>query len=195
MKKKTIALVIASMLVFGIVAGATVAWLQDKTATVENTFTVGDIDIKLTESELAADGKTINPASQVTQQANKYKVVPGSDITKDPRITFEKDSEACWLFVKVEKSENWADTGMTFSIEEGWTELTSGSGIYYRKLSADQAKKNQEYYILADNKITVPDTLVKDNLTAASTASLKFTAYAIQSDNLDTAQAAWDEVN
>ena len=50
MKKKSLALLLAiAIVVVGAVAG-TVAWLTDRTAAVENTFTTSDITIELTET-------------------------------------------------------------------------------------------------------------------------------------------------
>ena len=39
MKKKTVALLLSLVLVFGVVAGGTLAWLTQKTDSVVNTFT------------------------------------------------------------------------------------------------------------------------------------------------------------
>ena len=88
MKKKTLALVLALTLLVAGVVGGTLAWLTDQTAEVKNTFTVGDINIGLTET--TAD----------------YKMIPGNTIAKDPTVTVKANSEACWLFVKVEVRES-----------------------------------------------------------------------------------------
>ena len=50
MKKKTLALVLALTLLVAGVIGGTLAWLTDQTDEVKNTFTVGDINIDLTET-------------------------------------------------------------------------------------------------------------------------------------------------
>ena len=118
MKKKTLALVLALTLLVAGVVGGTLAWLTDQTAEVKNTFTVGDINIGLTET------------------TTDYKMVPGNTIAKDPTVTVKANSEACWLFVKVTESEN-LDTFITYAIAEGWTELQDG--VYYREVSASDA--------------------------------------------------------
>ena len=88
MKKKSLALLLAiAIVVVGVVAG-TLAWLTDKTAPVTNTFTTSDIDIDLTETEA------------------EYKMIPGWSIDKDPTVTVKAGSEACYLFVKLVKSDN-----------------------------------------------------------------------------------------
>lgn len=174
MKKKTLALVLALTLLVAGVVGGTLAWLTDRTAEVKNTFTVGDINIGLTET------------------TTDYKMVPGNTIAKDPTVTVKANSEACWLFVKVTESEN-LDTFITYAIAEGWTELQDG--VYYREVPASNA--DQTFSVLAGNTVTVNDTVTKEMLTAKDFANptLTFQAYAIQKAHFDTPAAAWAEVS
>lgn len=51
MKKRTLALLVALVLVVGCIIGGTLAWLTAKTDAVVNTFTTSDIDVTLTETE------------------------------------------------------------------------------------------------------------------------------------------------
>lgn len=174
MKKKTLALVLALTLLVAGVVGGTLAWLTDQTAEVKNTFTVGDINIGLTET--TAD----------------YKMVPGNTIAKDPTVTVQANSEACWLFVQVTKSEN-LDTFITYAIAEGWTELQDG--VYYREVPASAA--DQTFSVLAGNTVTVNNTVTKTMLETAKTdaPTLTFQAYAVQKDNVASASDAWAKVN
>lgn len=176
MKKKTLALVLALTLLVAGVVGGTLAWLTDRTAEVKNTFTVGDINIGLTET------------------TTDYKMVPGNTIAKDPTVTVKANSEACWLFVKVTKSEN-LDTFITYAIAEGWTALPGVDGVYYREVPASNA--DQTFPVLAGNAVTVKDTVTKEMLTAKdfTNPTLTFKAYAIQKDHFTTADAAWAEVS
>ena len=174
MKKKILALVLALTLLVAGVVGGTLAWLTDRTAEVKNTFTVGDINIGLTET--TAD----------------YKMVPGNTIAKDPTVTVKANSEACWLFVQVTKSEN-LDTFITYAIAEGWTELQDG--VYYREVPASNA--DQTFSVLKGDAVTVKDTVTKAMLTAKDFANptLTFKAYAVQKDNVASASDAWAKVN
>lgn len=176
MKKKTLALVLALTLLVAGVVGGTLAWLTDQTAEVKNTFTVGDINIGLTET--TAD----------------YKMVPGNTIAKDPTVTVKANSEACWLFVKVTESEN-LDTFITYAIAEGWTALSGVDGVYYREVPASTA--DQTFSVLADNAVTVKSDVTKTMLETAKTnaPTLTFKAYAIQKEHFATADAAWAEVS
>lgn len=176
MKKKTLALVLALTLLVAGVVGGTLAWLTDRTAEVKNTFTVGDINIGLTET------------------TTDYKMVPGNTIAKDPTVTVKAISEACWLFVKVTKSEN-LDTFITYAIAEGWTALPGVDGVYYREVPASAA--DQTFSVLADNAVTVNSDVTKEMLTAKDFANptLTFKAYAVQKAHFDTPAAAWAEVS
>ena len=174
MKKKTLALVLALTLLVAGVVGGTLAWLTDRTAEVKNTFTVGDINIALTETN------------------RDYKMVPGNKLDKDPTVTVKANSEACWLFVKVTESENLKDF-ITYAIAEGWTELQDG--VYYREVPASNA--DQTFPVLAGNAVTVKDTVTKEMLTADgfTNPTLTFKAYAVQKDNVASASDAWAKVN
>lgn len=98
MKKRTVALVLAIVLVFAVAVGGTVAYLTS-TANVKNTFTVGSVNIKLDEAKVTPDGKAVTPAERVT--ANDYKLMPGHVYTKDPTVTVLKGSEESYVRMKV----------------------------------------------------------------------------------------------
>ena len=176
MKKKTLALVLALTLLVAGVVGGTLAWLTDQTAEVKNTFTVGDINIGLTET------------------TTDYKMVPGNTIAKDPTVTVKANSEACWLFVKVTESTNLKDF-ITYAIAEGWTALPGVDGVYYREVPASAA--DQPFSVLKGDAVTVNSDVTKEMLTAKDFANptLTFKAYAVQKDNVASASDAWAKVN
>lgn len=180
MKTKIFILAAAIALVIACSIGSTVAWLSAETSTLTNVFTAGDIDIGLDESDDL-----------------DLTIVPGKTITKDPKITVKADSEACWLFVKIDKSSNF-DSFMTFDVASGWTQFESGSNVYYRKVSASTA--DQVFHVLKDDAVKVKDSVTKTDLNGTM-PTLSFTAYAIQQDNipvntsaseLEQAKSAWE---
>lgn len=186
---KKLAVMLASLaLVLCTVIGGTVAWLITKTDPVINTFTYGDVNITLTESD-TGDGDN-NP------NTNTYSMVPGNEITKDPLITVKKDSEDCWLFVKLEKSIDPAafDSFMEYEMEDGWIALSGTNGVYYREVV--KADDNQTFFVIKDNTVTVKDTVTKEMLNRLTEhPTLSVTAYAVQRDAqleaIDTASEAW----
>lgn len=169
---------LALVLVIGCVAGGTVAWLVATSDTVTNTFTYGNIDITLTETT-----------------GTSYKIIPGTDITKNPKVTVKGGSEACWLFVKVEESGTFVADKVTYAIDKDWTALEGEKGVYYRKVAAVTA--DTDFSVLEGNKITVKDTLTKGDIKdiAATNPTLTFTAYAVQQENIADAAAAWEAAN
>lgn len=184
--KKTIVMVLAFALVLGVAIGGTLAWLQDITDPVVNTFTEGKVDIDLYETK---DGTKVT--------ANSYKMVPGDVLPKDPTVEVLAASEACWLFVKVEKTAN-VDTFLEYAIATGWTALdeTNYPGVYYREVA--DSDETQKFEVLKDNKVTVKKDVTMANMNTLNTDNypkLTFTAYAIQKANISDAAAAWAELN
>ena len=175
--KKKLTTVLAIVLVVALSVAGTYAYLTDKTGPVVNTFTVGNVNIDLTET------------------TTDYKMIPGMTIHKDPMVTVKENSEACWLFVKVEKSANFDDF-MTYDMANGWTKLEEG--VFYRQVAASAA--DQDFAVLANNTVTVKPDVTKDMMDAidngtAAKPTLTFTAYACQGAGFDSADKAWAEVS
>ena len=173
MKKKLIALTAAFLLVIGAAVAGTVAWLTDKTQTEVNTFTIGNIDIELKETQ------------------RTYKMVPGQTIAKDPKVSVKAGSEDCWLFVKVEESTN-LKSFIDYTIDPSWTKLEDG--VYYREVAAADAV--QEFSVLKDNLVTVKNTVTKADMDAiekqtVAAPTLSFTAYAVQKAGFTDVAKAW----
>lgn len=98
MKKKTVAFVLAMVLVFAVTVGITVAYLTS-TDNVRNTFTVGSVKINLDETKVNTDGTAVTPVERV--KANEYKLMPGHTYIKDPTVTVLKGSEESYVRMKV----------------------------------------------------------------------------------------------
>ena len=191
---KLVVAMLAVTLLIGCAIGGTVAWLTAKTDAVVNTFTYGDINITLDETT-----------------GSSYKIIPGVDITKDPKVTVNPNSEACYLFVKITE-ENWpifTETDETtkkvsYGIPTDWKPLAGETGVYYREVDAATANAGVSYYILKGDEtyphgvVTVSENLTKNEVNSITTTTqpkLTFTAYAVQKDGFDTAAAAWAEAS
>ena len=184
---KAFVAILALVLALGCAAGGTFAWLTAQTGTVTNTFTYGDINITLTESK---------------PTGNQAKIIPGVNIEKDPKVTVEANSEACYLFVKVEeaswptfKEADGTTKKISYAIADGWNELEGHPGVYYRELGFTSA--NTDYAILKGNIVTVSQNLTKTEIgtiTGNKQFTLKFTAYAVQKDGIADAATAWDKI-
>ena len=183
-KKHTLLIsVLAILMALCTIVGATIAYLFVDTDPVVNTFSPSNIGLTLIETT-----------------GNDYKMIPGETISKDPKVTVTNDVD-CYVFVKVDKSNNF-DTYMTYKIADGWTQgdgTNIPSNVYYRTVGAADATK--AFDVLSDNKVTVPNTVTKDdmnvlydddgNVITANKPTLTFTAYAIQTAGFDDAADAW----
>ena len=197
MKKRTLALILALVLVFGAAVGGTIAYLTDTTGPVTNTFTVGKVDITLTET---FNTDTNNDG---TNDAWKAQLIPGTTYTKDPVVTVTDDSEDCWLFVKFEE-KNDAATYLTYTSNlntaNGWTQgdgTNIPSNVWYRAVNKDDGTKS--FQLLAGDStyptgcISVKNTVTNGDMDTASDAQLVYTAYACQKANM-SAIDAWTAV-
>lgn len=170
------------VLVAALSIGGTIAWLTATSGSVTNTFTTSDINITLAETT-----------------GTSYKMIPGYTITKDPKVTVKANSEKCYLFVKVEESNNFG-TFMTYTMATGWNRLEAGSNVYYRTVESDTS--DQVFDVIMDDEVTVNDTVTKaemNDLTDATRPTLTFTAYATQymKNNTEffTVADAWNNVS
>ncbi len=176
-KKKAvlISVIISACLLLAVGIGVTVAYLVSQSQTLDNTFTSGNVSVTLTESR--SDG---------------YLILPGTDVPKDPTVTVEGGSEACWLFFKAEASNDF-DKYMTYTPDDGWTPLEGIAGVYYRQV--DSAKEDISFSILKSNAVSVRDTVTEEDLDLIRIKpTLTFTAYAIQQVEINSAEEAWNHL-
>lgn len=193
MYKAMLLVLCAALLVAGSVLG-TLAYLQMKTETVTNTFTVGKVAITLDEAETNEYGVADDAADRVT--ANGYKLIPGHTYDKDPTVHLDADSELCYLFVEVVNEIAGIEAGTTIAAQmaaNGWKPLSGN--IWYYESVADASEKT-EYVVFESFKIA--DDAEEDDiwtlLTDADTTNnpeITVTAYAVQADGFTSAQAAW----
>ena len=187
--KKKLTTVLAIVLVVALSVAGTYAYLTSKTATITNTFTVGNVKIDLAETfntDTNNDGKA---------DAWQAQLIPGKEHTKDPVVTVKGGSEKCYLFVKFEEKNSPA-TYLTYTSTltdaNGWTKLDGESNVWYRVV--DKAAADTPFHLLAGDKVTIKGNVTNESMDDASKAQLVYTAYACQFEGFDTAAAAWDAV-
>lgn len=97
MRKKLVALSMAVLMLAVAVIGGTLAYFTDTTETKTNTFTVGNVDIDLTEPEW--------------NKEETHNLMPGTVYAKDPTVTVSsaKGSQPAWVFMEVSmnKFNSW----------------------------------------------------------------------------------------
>lgn len=186
MKTKTrkIMLVVTSMALITVMAVAgTFAYLQDTSEDVVNTFSPNHVKVELTETDKDGDEKP--------QGRDDYNIIPGTEETKDPKVTVDNTVD-CYVFVKVTET---SDGIITYEIADGWTELDEDKypGVYYRQVAKDA--KETEFYVLKDNKVSYSASLTNEDMLdgKGNTKEIKltFTAYAIQKEGFEDAVAAY----
>ena len=182
---------LALTMVVGCAVDGTVAWLVSESESSVSTFTLGDINIKLTEAE---------------SESQPLKIIPGVAIGRSLKVTVEPSSEACWLFLEVEGT-NWPDfveangtvRKVSYSVAgegDDWIALNDHPGVYYREVSAENAKTGVEYDVNCN--VTVSQMLTKaevNSIAAGNQPQLSFTAYAVQRDGIGDAATAWAAAN
>ena len=211
MKKKLLIMSVAMVLVCAFAVGMTLAYLTS-TDEVVNTFTVGNVRIKLDEAAANPDGSLVPNADRV--KANSYKLIPGHTYNKDPMVTVLEGSESSYIKMTVTFSKSreldaiFAPTGADLtSIFKGYD-----STNWICKGNTEDASANTRTYefwyketvaaptadVALDalfDSITVPGTINNAQLRTIEGMTITVNAYAIQADGFQTPEAAWAAYN
>lgn len=208
-KKRFVAILLCVTLVALAAIGATFAYLTDS-KTVNNTFTMGNVAIKLDETN-------VNDPEGARVTSNAYNVYPGAVVTKDP-IVHNTGKNAAYIRATV-KVSNWMDLvgayypdfKYTFGQEgykaalnllvgelgEGWSVVGVEAGdtftigqfdakfiLKYEGALAAKADTTAMF-----QTVTIPAGI--DNANTDSFKEVKVVAQAIQADGFDTWEAAF----
>ena len=219
MKKKILALCLVVALMATAIAGATLAYFTDKTDVATNTFTVGDVDIKLDEAPVDPEtGKEKDGDRVIT---NKYEnVYPGQTVDKDPTVTFEADSRDCYVrmivtldaeeiaalqtaFPANEYPTYWAgDLFLLENLTNGtwdntvWVPNVENTKVgyyefwYKEMIPAETAVEDYSLPALF-TEIKFPEGMTNDQIGALNNFDVKVVAHAMQADGFADQAAAW----
>lgn len=125
-KKKTVLAAVILLLMF--VVGGAIAYFTD-TDTKTNTFTIGSVDITLTED--GWDALTDTDSDGIPDAAED--MMPGESVTKDPLVNNISTKNPAYVFVKVEvpcttvESPATPEEIFTYTVNAGWTELSTAA--------------------------------------------------------------------
>ena len=210
MKTKRKALLLTFCAVLLVVASVlgTIAYLtaNDK---VTNTFTVGQVAIKLDEAKVNPDGTSVANADRVKE--NSYKLLPGHTYTKDPMVTVLEGSESSYIkmtvtFTKAKELDaifapNGANLTGIFQDYDNDTWLYKGNTKdenantrtyeFWYKEAVGAPTADVKLKALFDS-ITVPNNITGEQLATIQDMTITVNAYAIQADGFTDADAAWD---
>lgn len=217
-KNKVVLLALCMVALIAVSVLGTMAYLTS-TDQVVNTFTVGNVQIKLDEAEANLDGTLVEGAARV--KANSYKLLPGHTYNKDPMVTVLEGSEPCYVkmtvtFTKATEldaifapkgadlksifngydANNWIYKGYTDGTDTDTNATTRTYEFWYKDVAkapaenGDEVEDNLELDALFDS-ITVPGTITNTQLASIAGMTITVNAYAIQADGFDTPEAAW----
>ena len=208
-KKRFVAILLCVTLVALAAIGATFAYLTDS-KTVNNTFTMGNVAIKLDETN-------VNDPTGDRVTSNAYNVYPGAVVTKDP-IVHNTGKNAAYIRATVNVS-NWMnlcaayypESGFEFTkpgyekslellvgtLGEGWSVVgvEAGDTFTIGQFDAKFILKYDGELAAGDDTtamfqtVTIPAGI--DNASTDSFSGVKVVAQAIQADGFDTWEAAF----
>lgn len=207
--KKTLTVIIALVLVVVMSVAGTVAYLTS-TDTVINTFTVGNVQIKLDEAQANPDGSLVANADRV--KANSYKLLPGHTYNKDPMVTVLNGSESSYIKMTVTFSKaNELDAifdpdGATLTTIFNGYDSSNWTYKGNTKNAADNTRTYEFWYkeavaaptadVALDalfDSITVPGSITNEQLKTIEGMTITVNAYAIQADGFTDAADAWSK--
>lgn len=93
--KKKLVVITSIVAILALAVGGILAYLTS-TASVTNTFTVGDVEITLDEAVVDENGKALADGSR-TDEGNEYHLIPGLEYDKDPTVTVAAGSEESYV--------------------------------------------------------------------------------------------------
>ena len=208
-KKRFVAILLCVTLVALAAIGATFAYLTS-TATVNNTFTMGNVAIKLDETN-------VNDPTGDRVTSNEYNVYPGAVVTKDP-IVHNVGGNAAYIRATVNVS-NWMNLVSAYypdfketypndgykaalnllvgQLGEGWSVVgvEAGDTFTIGQFDAKFILKYDGKLAAGENTtamfqtVTIPTGI--DNASTDSFKEVKVVAQAIQADGFDTWEAAF----
>lgn len=180
-KKKIVSIALAAALAATAIVGSSLAYFTDTTEEKTNTFTVGNVDITLTEPNWDAN---IN-----------RDLIPGKTIPKDPTITVAEGSEKAYTFMKVQMSADFIDLlnkyatatkkDLPAAVKDWFTSAVKSkvmeigdNYVILGVLSPKEAGQSVTYF----DEVKIPTEVTQEMIKANGTYTIKVTAYAIQAE-------------
>lgn len=183
------------------------------------TAMMGGLFARYVSTESGSDSARVATFGNLTLEetgdftGQKGMIIPGVDLKKQARVSFESSEVATVIFVEI-KAPDWtprddkkgffvgdpANPYLQWSVADGWDYLDDTDYVYYRILNPNTLLNKAE--IIAPIGETDTHIQVSDAITEAVMANLKtkdltitLQASVIQSGGFDTVEAAWDYLN
>lgn len=210
MKKLLLCCIISVLLIMVSIFG-TMAFLSDSTSDV-NTFSFGQVVIRLDEAKVNPDGTPVPGASRVLE--NTYHLLPGITYAKDPTVTVASGSLESYIRIiltvhNASAVQNLiAGAGLTdFSdlingwdedvwLYEGFTQDIDANLISFEFRYKEPVSAGTEEIALPAlfESITVPGGATTEDMKALQAGGFRMvlTGHAIQTTGFDNADDAWE---
>ena len=189
MKKKITAIALVVCLVAVAVVGGSLAYFTDEEKAT-NTFTVGNVDITLTEPKWDVEKATL---------------IPGREIAKDPTITVKETSQRAYTFLKVQLSEDFMKLlqtyyGENYNFATNYAEVVRDriilpEGYAPKVMSSDLSAgyvilgvlspKDPGESVVYFEGVKIPADVDGDMIDLDGTYEIYLTAYAIQAEGFE----------
>ena len=206
-KSKSLILVLCAMILVSATIIGTIAYLQD-TAEVVNTFTIGNVQLKLDEAVPDENG---DPTDERTETGNEYNLIPGKTYAKDPTVTILKGSEESYVrmlvtfncydeltaifgkpflpkfFVEGLDNTVWVSTEVVSKDE------TANTATYeFRYFETVEAEDDADLVLDAlFDAVKVPEAMTGEQLATLAELKITIEAHAIQMSGFANADEAW----
>lgn len=209
---KTLLLAVSAGMIACASAFGTLAYFTAKD-TADNTFTVGQVQLKLDEAKVDENGRMLNPVERV--QENHYKLMPGGIYDKDPTVTVLQGSTDCYvrMLVTISNSSQWDEIFEQLGTDASLTDFFGGykeETWIYQSNEEDEENNTRTYEfwyremvkaaLTEDNilpplfeTIMVPGELTGEQLEALNGFDMNVTAHAVQASGFENAGEAWEE--
>lgn len=216
MKSKTTKALLLTLCAVLLIAGSvlgTLAYLSDRDKVV-NTFTVGDVQIKLDEADVDEDGNPVDSdndgEADRTEEGNQYHLVPGQTYPKDPTVTVEAGSEPSYVRMLVtincasQLKAIFGDDFLPQNYVDGWDEEKWACVGVAEDTEANTLTYEFRYHSIVgpngtDTKLeplfthfTLPGQVTGDQLATIAALEIDVEGHAIQAATFADADAAWD---
>ena len=214
-KHKALLLVLCVVLLVSATAFGTLAYLTD-TEAVTNTFTVGQVGLKLDEAKVDEMGNPDGdnrwqPTDEDPEQ--EYHLLPGHSYTKDPTVTVDAGSEESYIrmMVTVTFENALTDEQLATGLDSIFAGYDAAKWPRHGKTVSDDNKTityEYRYHTTVDGKddegenaaqklealfttINVPGEYTNEQIAFLNGMEIKVEAHAIQKDGFANADAAW----
>lgn len=217
MKKKYIPFIISLIVVAFVGVAITVAYFTDTDKSV-NVFTVGDVDITLSETKVNQNGEVSEENERVKE--NQYHLIPGHEYTKEPIITITAGSEEAHIRALITLT-NYKELKEIFGNDFTITDLISGldenTWLFEKETINNDNTVTYEYrYYKTEsgfveeeevskdltpifNKVIIPGEITNQEIAKLESFEITIIAEAIQDSgfngNADAAWSAFEEQN